>query len=213
MQLHRKALRAGLRHPHDRAQILALVAILLFVLCCSLAWLWMPGSSWRPAGNWCAFADAAALAGAGALSSGEPGEANDWLREQRAVARAREYARLNGFDPDAAGNVLDVDVSFAGRKVVTVNASRSVGLAFMRLIGINSATVRAHAEGARPRRRRGHRPRAGRLGIPSATNNMPPGKECAYILGIHHIQRTRPTCSNRTIPPRPRCATCVAVVR
>ena len=85
--------------------------------------------------------DAAALAAAGALSA--PPSVNDAMRQARAVQRAREYATLNGFDPDDAGHSLQITFPTASppRKLTRIEASRPVGLAFMKLLGFDQVTV------------------------------------------------------------------------
>lgn len=89
--------------------------------------------------------DAAALGAAGALS-GDP-SISDATRQARANARAREYALLNGFDPDAAGNTLFVSfpTSSPPRKLAQVEATRRVDLALMQLFGFPQATVSSGA--------------------------------------------------------------------
>ena len=73
--------------------------------------------------------DASALAAASALS----GAPNDTTAHNQAIARAREYALLHGFDPDDAANSFSVTfpASTPPRKLVQVTASRPVTLAFM----------------------------------------------------------------------------------
>ena len=85
--------------------------------------------------------DAAALAAAGALS-GDPND-SDEVRKARATQRAREYTLLHGFNPDAEGITLSVTfpVTSPPRKLVEVQATRQVPLAFMRAFGIDHATV------------------------------------------------------------------------
>jgi len=132
----------------QRGQVLVLAAVILATLLLFAGLAIDAGLVLQARRDLVRVADAAALAGAGALSSGDAGEANDWVRQQRAVARAYEYAELNGFDPDAAGHALFVEVSFSGgRKLVTVNATRPVDTVFMRLVGIEQVTISAHGEG------------------------------------------------------------------
>ena len=89
--------------------------------------------------------DAAALAAAGALS-GTPSE-SDATRQSRATARAREYALFNGFDPDVAGHTMSVSFpsSSPPRKLVQVESTRAVKLAFMKLFGVDTVTVSSGA--------------------------------------------------------------------
>ncbi len=88
--------------------------------------------------------DAAALAAAGALTT-LPDERD--MEHPRAEARANEYVRLHGFDPDAAGNSLSVTFPSGSpaRKLVQVQTSRAVPLTFMKIFGISSATVSSAA--------------------------------------------------------------------
>lgn len=135
------------RIRRERGQVLVLAALMLTVLLLFAGFAIDVGIIYDARRDLVRVADAAALAGAGALSSGAPGQANDWVRQQRAVARVREYAELNGFDPDEPGNTLDVSVTFEGGKLVTVNATRTVPLLFMRLIGIDQVPVSASGDG------------------------------------------------------------------
>ncbi|MCL5026342.1 MAG: VWA domain-containing protein, partial [Chloroflexi bacterium] len=89
--------------------------------------------------------DASALAAAGALS-GDP-SVDDATRQSRATARAQEYAKLHGFDPGAAGNSMSISfpTSSPARKLVLVQAQRQVDLAFMKVLGKDTATVSSGA--------------------------------------------------------------------
>jgi len=138
---------SGVLRQGNRGQTLVIIAIMLMVLILMAGLAIDVGVMYVARRELVRVADSAALAGAGALSSGEPGEPNDWVRQQRAVARAYEYARLNGFDAEAPGNTFSVEVIIAERKLVQVNATRSVPLFFMPIIGVHHATVSAHAEG------------------------------------------------------------------
>jgi hypothetical protein len=140
-------LSAAERFRRERGQVLVLAALLLTTLLLFTGFAIDVGIVYDARRDLVRVADAAALSGAGALSSGEPGQANDWVRQQRAVARVREYVELNAFDPDEAGNRLDVAVTFEGGKHVTVNATRTVPLLFMRLIGIDEVPVSASSDG------------------------------------------------------------------
>jgi len=169
------------REEGQRGQMIVLAALMMVVLLLFVGLAVDVGIVLEARRDLVRIADAAALAGAGALSSGQAGAANDWVREQRAVARAREYAELNGFDPDASGNTFSVEVTLSGRKLVTVNASRPVQLAFMRLVGINQVTVSAASHG-----RQAEAPPVDIVLVQDVSgsqcyNNMPPGLECEYI--------------------------------
>jgi len=165
----------------DGGQVLALVALMLFVLLLLIGLAIDAGVVLAARRDLVRVADAAALAGAGALSSGEPGQQNDWVREQRAITRVREYVALNGFDPDLPGNILDAEVSFTGRKTVTVNVTRTVPLVFMPIIGINTATVTAHGEGREAEAAPVDIVLVQDVSGSQCYGNMPRGMECAYI--------------------------------
>jgi hypothetical protein len=88
--------------------------------------------------------DAAALAAASALS-GPPSEA-DSVRQARAIARARQYMLMHGFNPDSPGNSLTVTFPASSppdppRKLVELRASQQLPLLFLPLIGIHQAEV------------------------------------------------------------------------
>lgn len=88
--------------------------------------------------------DAAALAAAGALS-GPPSEP-DSIRQARAIARARQYMIMHGFEPDAPGNSLIVSFPTISppeqpRKLVDLKATQRLPLLLLPLIGIHEVTV------------------------------------------------------------------------
>ena len=109
---------SGVLRQGNRGQTLVIIAIMLMVLILMAGLAIDVGVMYVARRELVRVADSAALAGAGALSSGEPGEPNDWVRQQRAVARAYEYARLNEFDAEAPGNTFSVEVIIAERKLV-----------------------------------------------------------------------------------------------
>jgi hypothetical protein len=89
--------------------------------------------------------DSAALAAAGALS-GTPAD-TDATRQGRATARAHEYALLQGFNYAASGNsmVISFPNTTPPRKLVQIESRQAVGLAFMKLFGINTAEISSGA--------------------------------------------------------------------
>ena len=118
------------------------------------------------AATWCAWRTRRPWRAPARSLPARPEQANDWVRQQRAVERVREYAELNGFDPDEAGNTLDVAVTFVGGK--TRDGERHAYGAY----GIHATGGHQHRAGQRQRRRpagggraRGYRPGAGRIGL------------------------------------------------
>ncbi len=127
--------------PRERGQTLILVALSMIVLL-GFVGLAVDGAVVLAARrDLVKITDAAALAAAGALS-GTP-EESDALRQERARARAHEYAMLQGLDPDTAPCWSVEFPEWPDRKVVRVRACRRVPLVFMPLLGHDEAIVRA----------------------------------------------------------------------
>lgn len=135
-----KCIRRG-REGRERGQVLVLVALAMVAIIGVTGLAIDIGLVMKGRRELVRMTDAAALAAAGALS-GDPSDADE-VRQTRARQRAHEYAVLHGFNPDAEGNTLSVTFPTTSppRKLVKVESSRQVPLAFMRIFGFDQVTV------------------------------------------------------------------------
>jgi hypothetical protein len=135
------------RHS-QRGQSLILVAVSLVVLLGFVGLAVDVGRVMAVRRHLVQIVDASALAGAGALSG--PPLGDDITHQSLATARAREYAKLNGFDITKPGCTFTTTFpsTTPARKVVQVAASEPVDLAFMPILGIKQVTVSSGARQA-----------------------------------------------------------------